>query len=51
MAWNRRIGAAMGATLVGVAAFVACVLVLHVLLPELVPLREAVSYYVHGKGG
>jgi hypothetical protein len=39
------------APLAGVGVFVACVAALHVLQPELNPLTEAVSYYVHGRAG
>ncbi|MFO0896602.1 MAG: DUF998 domain-containing protein [Pirellulales bacterium] len=40
-----------GGTIVGVASFAVSVIVLHGLQPELDPLRDAVSYYVHGRGG
>jgi hypothetical protein len=41
--------AALGLT--GVGVFTATTLALHVVQPELSPLEEAVSYYVHGRQG
>ncbi len=35
----------------GVIVFLGCAVVLHLLQPGLDPLREAVSYYVHGRSG
>lgn len=40
-----------GAAIVGVVSFAVSVIALHGLQPELDPLREAVSYYVHGRSG
>lgn len=37
--------------LIGVAVFAAAILALHAVQPELSPLEEAVSYYVHGRYG
>jgi hypothetical protein len=39
------------AALCGIAVFVTATSTLHVLQPELSPRDEAVSYYVHGRGG
>jgi hypothetical protein len=39
------------APLAGLACFAAGVLALHLLQPRVNPLTEAVSYYVHGRGG
>jgi hypothetical protein len=43
-------GLGVGA-LFGCGGFAVAVLVLHVLQPDLSPMTEAVSYYVHGAGG
>ncbi|HJQ81803.1 MAG TPA: DUF998 domain-containing protein [Lacipirellulaceae bacterium] len=37
--------------LIGVSVFAPAILALHVIQPELSPLQEAVSYYVHGRRG
>src|SRR5215204_2752788 len=39
------------ASLLGNGCFVIAVIALHLLQPELSPLHEAVSYYVHGAHG
>jgi hypothetical protein len=47
----RRIQSLAYVALGGTACFVICTLVLHIVQPELSPLNEAMSYYVHGKHG
>jgi hypothetical protein len=47
----RKVAFLGGAAILGVGTFAVSVILLHLLQPELDPWREAVSYYVHGRGG
>jgi hypothetical membrane protein len=46
-----RIRMLAGVSLVGIACFLVTIVALHWLQPELSPLNEAMSYYVHGPHG